>query len=119
MVRLRRLDLGEGRVITRPVPEGDLVAMIEEGLNSKLHAVIAQEVLQALGLFSKSDSSAVRGMRTIRLTEIVGRLGQEEIGGMENLVAEPPSVLFDRVKAILLETPSVRAVVSPAPTLWL
>jgi phosphorylase kinase alpha/beta subunit len=116
VVRLRRLGLGEGRVITRPVPEGELVTMIEEGLHSKLHAVIAQEVLQALGLFSKSDSNAVRGMRTIRLTEIVDRLGQEEMGGMENLVAEPPSVLFDRVKAILLETPSVRAVVSPAPT---
>ena len=115
VVRLRRLGLGEGRVITRPVSEGELVTMIEEGLHSKLHAVIAQEVLQALGLFSKSDSNAVRGMRTIRLTEIVGRLGQEETGGMENLVAEPPSVLFDRVKSILLETPSVRAVVSPAP----
>jgi phosphorylase kinase alpha/beta subunit len=116
VVRLRRLDLGEGRVITRPVPESELVTMIEEGLHSKLHAVIAQEVLQALSLFSKSDSNAVRGMRTIRLTEIVDRLGQEETGGMENLVAEPPSVLFDRVKAILLETPSVRAVISPAPT---
>lgn len=116
VVRLRRLGLGEGRVITRPVPESELVTMIEEGLHSKLHAVIAQEVLQALGLFSKSDSNAVRGMRTIRLAEIVARLGQEETGGMENLAAEPPSVLFDRVKAILLETPSVRAVVSPAPT---
>ncbi len=116
VVRLRRLGLGEGRVITSPVPESELVTMIEEGLRSKLHAVIGQEVLQALGLFSKSDSNAVRGMRTIRLTEIVDRLGQEETGGMENLVAEPPSVLFDRVKAILLETPSVRAVISPAPT---
>ncbi|MFM1975932.1 MAG: hypothetical protein RL145_778, partial [Pseudomonadota bacterium] len=116
VVRLRRLGLGEGRVITRPVSEGELVTMIEDGLHSKLHAVIAQEVLQALGLFSKSDSNAVRGMRTIRLTEIVGRLGQEEAGGMDNLVAEPPSVLFDRVKSILLETPSVRAVVSPAPS---
>lgn len=115
VVRLRRLGLGEGRVITRPVPERELVFMIEEGLHSKLHAVIAQEVLQALGLFSKSDSNAVRGMRTIRLTEIVDRLGQEEAGGMDNLVAEPPSVLFDRVKAILLETPSVRAVICPAP----
>ncbi|MCA3693066.1 glycoside hydrolase family 15 protein [Aquidulcibacter sp.] len=115
VVRLRRLGLGEGRVITRPVSEGELVTMIEDGLHSKLHAVIAQEVLQALGLFSKSDSNAVRGMRTIRLTEIVGRLGQEEAGGMDNLVAEPPSILFDRVKSILLETPSVRAVVSPAP----
>ncbi len=115
VVRLRRLSLGEGRVITRPVSEGDLVRMIEDGQNSKLHAVIAQEALQALGLFSKSDPNAVRGMHTIRLTEIVKRLGQEETGGMESLVAEPPSVLFDKVKSILLETPSVRAVISSAP----
>ena len=115
VVRLRRLALGEGRVITRPITEPDLVKLVEEGLQSKLHAVIAQEVLQALGLFSKADSTAVKGMRTIRLTEIVRRLAQEEDGGMDNLIAEPPSVIFDRVKAILLETPSVRAVVSPAP----
>jgi phosphorylase kinase alpha/beta subunit len=31
------------------------------------------------------------------------------------MLGEPPSIVFDQIKSILLETPSVRAVVSPAP----
>jgi phosphorylase kinase alpha/beta subunit len=115
VVRLRRLDLGGGHVLTRPVSEGELVAQIRAGLGDDVQAVLAQEALQALGLFSKSDSTAVRGMRTIRLHEIIACVAREAGGGMDAVLGEPPSTVFDRVKSILLETPSVRAIVSPAP----
>jgi phosphorylase kinase alpha/beta subunit len=115
VVRLRRLDLGGGHVLTRPVSEGELVTQIRAGLGDDVQAVLAQEALQALGLFSKSDSTAVRGMRTIRLHEIIACVGREADGGMDAVIGEPPSSVFDRVKSILLETPSVRAIVSPAP----
>ncbi len=115
VVRLRRLDLGGGLILTRPVSEADLVAQIRKGLNDDVQAVLAQEALQALGLFSKSDSTAVRGMRTIRLHEIIACVAREADGGMDAVLGEPPSAVFDRVKSILLETPSVRAIISPAP----
>jgi phosphorylase kinase alpha/beta subunit len=115
VVRLRRLDLGGGHILTRPVGEAELVEHIRAGLGDDVQAVLAQEALQALGLFSKSDSTAVRGMRTIRLTEIVNCAAREADGGMAALLKEPPSAVFDQVKSILLETPSVRAIVAPAP----
>jgi phosphorylase kinase alpha/beta subunit len=115
VVRLRRLDLGGGHVLTRPVSEAELVTHIQAGLGDDLQAVLAQEALQALGLFSKSDSTAVRGMRTIRLHEIIACVAREADGGIDVVLGEPPSSVFDRVKAILLETPSVRALVGPAP----
>lgn len=119
VVRLRRLDLGGGHVLTRPVSEGELVSQIKAGLGNEMEAVLAQEALQALGLFSKSDSTAVRGMRTIRLHEIMACVGREADGGMDAVLGEPPSTMFDRVKSILLETPSVRAIISPAPSFTL
>jgi phosphorylase kinase alpha/beta subunit len=119
VVRLRRLDLGGGHILTRPVSEAELVTQIRDGLGDELQAVLAQEALQALGLFSKSDSTAVRGMRTIRLHEIIVCVAREADGGMEAVLSEPPSSVFDRVKSILLETPSVRAVVAPGPSFTL
>jgi phosphorylase kinase alpha/beta subunit len=115
VVRLRRLDLGGGHILTRPVREDELVAQIRAGLGDDLQAVVAQEALQALGLFSKMDSTAVRGMRTIRLHEIIACIAREALGGIDTVLGEPPSTIFDRVKSILLETPSVRSIVSPAP----
>jgi phosphorylase kinase alpha/beta subunit len=115
VVRLRRLDLGGGQILTRPVSEAELVDQIRKGLGDDVQAVLAQEALQALGLFSKSDSTAVKGMRTIRLHEIVACVAKEARGGMTALLEEPPSSVFDQIKSILLETPSVRAIVSPAP----
>lgn len=115
VVRLRRLDLGGGHILTRPVSEGELVTQIRAGLGDDVQAVLAQEALQALGLFSKSDSTAVRGMRTIRLHELIACVAREADGGMDAVLGEPPSTMFDRVKAILLETPSVRAIIAPAP----
>jgi phosphorylase kinase alpha/beta subunit len=115
VVRLRRLDLGNGHILTRPVSEAELVTQIRAGFGDDVQAVLGQEALQALGLFSKSDSTAVRGMRTIRLHEIIARAAKEADGGMQAILGEPPSLVFDQIKSILLETPSVRAVVSPAP----
>jgi phosphorylase kinase alpha/beta subunit len=115
VVRLRRLDLGGGHILTRPVSEAELVHQIQEGFEDDVQGVLAQEALQALGLFSKSDSTAVRGMRTIRLHEIIARVAREADGGMDEVLSEPPSIVFDQIKSILLETPSVRAIVSPAP----
>jgi phosphorylase kinase alpha/beta subunit len=115
VVRLRRLDLGSGHILTRPVTEAELVTQIRDGFGDDVQAVLGQEALQALGLFSKSDSTAVRGMRTIRLREIIARVASEAEGGMEAMLGEPPSIVFDQIKSILLETPAVRAVVSPAP----
>jgi phosphorylase kinase alpha/beta subunit len=115
VVRLRRLDLGGGHILTRPVSEAELVKEIRAGFGDDVQAVLGQEALQALGLFSKSDSTAVRGMRTIRLHEIIARAAKEAEGGMDAMLSEPPSIVFDQIKSILLETPSVRAVVSPAP----
>lgn len=115
VVRLRRLDLGNGHILTRPVSEAELVTQIRAGFGDDVQAVLGQEALQAMGLFSKSDSTAVRGMRTIRLHEIIARVASEALGGMEAMLGEPPSLVFDQIKSILLETPAVRAVVSPAP----
>jgi phosphorylase kinase alpha/beta subunit len=115
VVRLRRLDLGNGHILTRPLSEAELVKQIRAGFGDDVQAVLGQEALQALGLFSKSDSTAVRGMRTIRLHEIIARVAKEADGGMNAMLGEPPSIVFDQIKSILLETPSVRAVVSPAP----
>jgi phosphorylase kinase alpha/beta subunit len=115
IVRLRRLDLGAGHILTRPVNEAELVEQIREGFGDEVSAIVGQEALQALGLFSKSDSTAVRGMQTVRLREIINCVANEADGGMEAILKEPPSAVFDHVKSILLETPSVRAVVSPAP----
>lgn len=115
VVRLRRLDLGGGHILTRPVSENELVEQIRAGFGDDVQAVLGQEALQALGLFSKSDSTAVRGMRTIRLHEIVNCVALEAKGGMASLLRMPPSTVFDEIKSILLETPSVRAIVSPGP----
>jgi phosphorylase kinase alpha/beta subunit len=115
VVRLRRLDLGGGNILTRPMSEGELVSQIRAGFGDDVQAVLGQEALQALGLFSKSDSTAVRGMRTIRLHEIIACAAREGEGGIEAMLQEPPSTVFDQIKSILLETPSVRAVISPAP----
>jgi phosphorylase kinase alpha/beta subunit len=115
VVRLRRLDLGGGHILTRPLSEVELMEHIRAGFEDDVQAVLAQEALQALGLFSKSDSTAVRGMRTIRLHEIIARVAREADGGMDGVLSEAPSVVFDQIKSILLETPSVRAIVSPAP----
>lgn len=115
IVRLRRLDLGAGHILTRPVTEEVLVDHIREGFGDDVTAVVGQEALQALGLFSKSDSTAVRGMQTVRLHEIISCVAREAVGGIDTILAEPPSAVFDQIKSILLETPSVRAVVAPAP----
>ena len=119
IVRLRRLDLGHGYILTRPVSEDVLVTRIRAGLGDDVQAVLAQEVLQALSLFSKSDSAALEGMRTIRLPEIITCVAREADGGEDTILGEAPSAVFDRVKAILLETPSVRTLISPAPNFTL
>ncbi|MEN9874043.1 MAG: hypothetical protein RL186_940, partial [Pseudomonadota bacterium] len=115
VVRLRRLDLGAGQIITRPINETDLIAGLHKAFGEGVEMVLAQEALQALGLFSKGDSTAVRGMQTIRLREILDCVAKHEAGGMDALVAGPPSHLFDAIKALLLETPAVRAIIAPAP----
>jgi phosphorylase kinase alpha/beta subunit len=122
VVRLRRLDLSplhqpEQVVIARPVQLGtvtDRLAYMFAGGGSGI-GVVAQEVLIALGLLVKAPGDLLKGTRTIRLAELVELLSLTAQGGLEALSHFSPSSLTDRLEELLSTTPTVRAVVGPAP----
>lgn len=114
-VRLRRIDLG-GSIVVKPPSERDILAGVGKVLGTHtVEAVLAQEALLALGLSIKTDLAPFKGARTIRLVEFVGRLAAEHPGGLAALADLPPSVIADKVQALLDRTPGVREVIGGGP----
>jgi phosphorylase kinase alpha/beta subunit len=114
-VRMRRLDLG-GQIVTRPPSERDIIQALNAVVGvASAESVLAQEALLALGLSIKSDLMPFKGVRTVRLIEILGRLSGEEPGGMVALSELPPSAISERVQGLLDRTPGVRDVIGAAP----
>lgn len=117
VVRFRTIRLGHcaEAVIAKPMP-GQLVrAKVGQFVEDSLTGILAEEVILHLGAAMKADPQLFQGVRTIRVGEWLQALA-DPIAFPDNnsssLADLSPQTLAERVRAILIETPSARRVLT-------
>jgi phosphorylase kinase alpha/beta subunit len=124
VVRLRRLDVSalgcnEVHVIDKPTRQEALTQRLPllMGRGSGAEAVLAQELIASLGLIIKAPEDLLKGVRTVRLAELIDLIARDSDGGLEGLVKLAPSTVTAKLEAVLANTPNVRAVLDN-PDTW-
>jgi phosphorylase kinase alpha/beta subunit len=124
VVRLRRLDVSglgsnEVHVISRPTRQEALLQRLPllMGRGSGAEAVLAQEIIATLGLIIKAPEDLLKGIRTLRLAELIDLIARDTEGGLDGLVCLAPSEVTARLETVFAQTPNVRAVLDN-PSGW-
>ncbi|MCG8441709.1 MAG: glycoside hydrolase family 15 protein [Caulobacterales bacterium] len=121
VVRLRSVRLptqeGTDRRIDRPLAHGELRAALRDAFaDAPLRTALAEEALLHLSVAIRAAPQSFAGCRAVRLAEWIELLAEEAGEGGEALEALPPHAIFERVRAIISDTPRVRALLSGADT---
>ncbi|MFZ4068484.1 MAG: glycoside hydrolase family 15 protein [Caulobacterales bacterium] len=116
VVRFRTIRLGASSdaVIAKPMPGAAIRTKVQAALPAPVTAILAEEVILHLGAAMKADPQLFQGVRCIRAEEWLDILNDASAFAPtpEPLHALSPQTIADRIRAVLVETPSVRRVLT-------